>query len=129
MAAMSDAAALHAAAPALIGARVRVHVNLRRGDLSISTRGRVVASAHSLALTDVRFIVHESTRRRVVERGRRKVHAWAEGVLQSVGEPVPAGAAPVSYNPHRAPDFIANGEPVHAAPVVHFGARRGWIAD
>lgn len=112
----------------MIGERVRVHLNLQRGDFSITQQGRVVASAHDVTLKDVRFIVSETTRQRVIRHTRRRVHAWAEGVLVSVDtKPDTTGMRGITYNPYRAATFTTfDGEPVTRAGEVTFVDRFGW---
>jgi hypothetical protein len=114
----------------VIGTRVRVHLNLHRGDWSISDprTGLVLRSATDVTLEGVTFHVSETTRQRIIERKRRRVHAWAIGQLLAVDTaPDLAGLEPVTYNPFRAPTFTTTeGEPVTAAPLMHFVERKGW---
>jgi hypothetical protein len=112
---------------AFIGQRVRLHVNLRRGDLvltDIDTK-RVIAYTGSATLTDVTFIVRESTRRRIVEQGSREVCAWAVGTLVDL-ESTPTEQA-VTFNPFKAPTFVHADEPIHSADRVRFVNRRGYL--
>lgn len=113
----------------MIGQKVRVHVNLQRGDFSISQRGRVIASAHDVTLSDVRFVVSEATRQRTIRFNRRRVHAWAEGTLVAVDtNPNVEGMIDVTYNPHRAPTFtMLGGAPIERARLIHFVGRKGWL--
>ena len=113
----------------MIGERVRVHVNLQRGDFSISQRGRVIASADDVTLSDVRFVVSEATRQRTIRFNRRRVHAWAEGTLVAVDtNPCVEGMTGVTYNPHRAPTFTTfDGTPVESAPQMTFKEKCGWM--
>lgn len=114
----------------LIGERVRVHVNLHKGCLSVTdprTR-KVIGYADSITIADVTFTVSEKARLRVVDKQCREVHAWAVGRLEAVNDTTAAPDAPVvSYNPYRAPTFTSNGEPVLTAPRVTFWQRKGYL--
>ena len=111
-----------------IGEKVRVHLNLQRGDFSITQGGRVVLSADDVTLRDVRFIVSEATRQRTIKHNRRRVHAWAEGTLVAVNtQPDVVGAIRVTYNPFRAPTFTMLDNPIERAPLMHFTERAGWL--
>ncbi len=114
-----------------LGTRVRVHLNLHRGDFSITDprTGNRLASCDDVTLTDVVFKVSQTTRQRIIRTNRRRVHAWALGILAAVDtSPVVDGATKVTYNPYRGPTFTtADGEPVHAAERVTFVDRYGWL--
>jgi hypothetical protein len=71
-----------------VGTKVRVHKNLRRGDWSVTIQGKLVANVPEITLSGVTFYICESMRQRVIERNRRKVHAWAIGIISDV---VPSG--------------------------------------
>lgn len=115
----------------MIGELVRVHLNLHRGDFSISDpkTGRVMASCDDVTLSGVTFQVSETTRQRVIAKQRRRVHAWAKGTLVAVdSKPTIEGHPVVTYNPYRAPTFTkGNGSPVHAAEMVAFTDRKGYL--
>jgi hypothetical protein len=109
--------------------RVTVHKNLQRGDWSISQKGLVISNQSDCWLSDVTFYVCESMRQRVIERKRRKVHAWARGQISDA--PVNAGEGfPISYNPYVSDKFTLRGStvPIESARYVHFTADRGAIA-
>ena len=104
--------------------RVHVYYNLNRHVWSVRdprTR-RVIDHRDQVHLADVRFVVSEAGRQRVLRRRCRSVHPWAEGVLCE--RPANLGAA-VRYNPYRAPTFevLAEGsqwQPIHTAALVGF---------
>lgn len=114
----------------MIGERVRVHLNLHRGDWSISDpkTGRVLRSATDVTLTGVTFRVSEATRQRIIDKQRRRVHAWAIGTLVSVDTaPDITGRDAVTYNPYRAPTFTrVDGTPVLEVDEITFANRKGW---
>lgn len=114
----------------LVGRRVRVHLNLHRGDFSISDpkTGNVLASCTDATLSGVTFKVSESTRQRIIAKNRRRVHAWAVGILEEVDTtPAIEGAVKVSYNPFRGPEFMTADGPIHEAGRIAFVNRFGWV--
>lgn len=117
----------------LYGQRVRVHLNLHRGDWSICSprNGNVMAYAPTVTLYDVTFKVSESMRQRVIANQRRKVHAWAFGELVTT-EPIREHGAVLTYNPYRGPKFTVGGIEVDALPemwVTFRDDRRGYVLE
>lgn len=117
----------------LVGRRVKVHLNLHRGDFTISptSGGKVLANVDDVTITDVRFHVSESMRQRwCVDKGIRKVHAWAIGTVTAVNtDPDISGRRRLTYNPFRSADFTVDGEPVTGnLPEVCFRDRSGWVS-
>lgn len=119
----------------LIGERVRVHYNLRRGDYVISQRGRVVAYAPALVLGEAEFRVSAAGRARVLRLRQRSVHAWIFGRLLSVGDGLtgshaaPSSAPRVTYNPFRSPTFelAETRRPVSSAAAVLCAGRYAYL--
>ena len=110
----------------LIGQRVRVHVNLHRGTVSISRKGRVLADAWQVTLEDARAIVSDAGRERVLARGKRAVHAWWEGTLVAADAPSLVCGEHVTYNPHRDRSFVLYDDrsvAVTSARRIHFQDR------
>ena len=64
---------------------VRVHRNLASSTWSVLQGGLVVAHADVCMLRDVRFIVSAAGHARARRTGRRRVYAWAEGILAGSG--------------------------------------------
>jgi len=62
------------------GRPVRVFRNWKRGCYNIR-QGRFVVSAREVCLGDVEFLVRQSGRQRMLESGRKNVHAYAVGNL------------------------------------------------
>lgn len=116
----------------MIGTTVRVHVNLHRGDFTITdpkTRKRI-GSADDITLTGVTFKVSEARRQAVIRQGQREVHAWAIGTVVAINTAPDVDALrAVTYNPHRAPLFhFADGSgDVTAADRVTFRHRRCYV--
>lgn len=92
---------------------VRVYRNLHRGGYSIKQGRQVVAHAERLCLKDVRFIVSERGRQRVLRDGHKCVHAYAEGIICSSGMGVTAESTrlpvKVVYNPWIMDSFQTEG--------------------
>jgi hypothetical protein len=104
-----------------IGTQVRVHKNLRRGDWSVTVRGRVVAHVPAITLANVTFKVSEARRQAVIKQHAREVHAWCEGTIAA---PLPAAMprVAITYNPFRCGSFHRrdNGTPLAACQFVEF---------
>lgn len=107
------------------GHLVNVYRNLHRGAWSIRAvdgphRGRVVAHATAIVLTDARMHVNARAQRRIAAGAAREVHAWITGVL--VSQAVVPAAMRITYRPHvRAEFFIADtGQGIDHAPLVLF---------
>ncbi len=116
----------------VIGTRVRVHLNLHRGDFSISDprTGNVLRSCTDVTLADVTFKVSETTRQRITRTGRRRVHAWAVGTLVAIDSAPSTEGTRITYNPYRAPTFTtSDGTPVHNADTVAFVNRYGYVKE
>lgn len=104
--------------------RVAVYKNLHRGAWSIRAldgphKGRVVAHAQAVALTDCHMHVNERAQRRIAAGAPREVHAWIAGRLSHVELSAPQR---LSYRPHQRAAFVvvATGEPIWTAPAVIF---------
>lgn len=132
--------------------QVKVFRNLTKGCYSIQARGpkgfRTVAHADSVMLDDVIFKVSEAGRQRVLETGKKQVHAFVCGELVGfTGEPrrQPDDAETyaelinyrmllpetiegwmhdlidirgVHYNPRKAATFMSGGSPIMVAGKV-----------
>lgn len=112
--------------------RVQVYMNLHTGRWSIRSKatGRVVDHADNVLLHNARFRVQEGGRQRVINEGRKNVHAWVEGDL--VGQDDFAAEVALEsmmdcpaayYNPYKTSTFVnPDGLPVEAAQVVAMSA-------
>lgn len=95
--------------------KVRVYFNLHKRLFSVqdcATR-KVVQHRFNLVLHDVRFIVSERGRQRVLRDKRKNVHAFVEGTLLPQEEHAPRGRRwrKVSYNPYKSGHFTADDNP------------------
>jgi len=89
----------------------------------------VVAYATRIALKDVTFEVDEAKRLKVIEEGRKNVHAYALGAVTwgIVPRWLNFDGRKVSYNPYKGSSFTFNGRPVEGLPYVRLGQRvEGW---
>lgn len=117
--------------------RVRVYYNLRTKRWSIkamsgSFKGKVIAHAEGVMLSDAKTVVSEKGRQRVMREKRKNVHAYIDGTLEAVQgwrawrmwacpdgvqlsphmEDVEAPGAPweywerVYYNPYKVEHFV-----------------------
>lgn len=59
----------------------RIYWNLNSGCWSIRQKSKVVAHSDFLALLDVKPVVSEKGRQRVIRTGRKNVHAYLEGII------------------------------------------------
>lgn len=99
---------------------VHVYRNLHKNCYSIRQRGKVIAHLPSLFLEDVSFHVQPSGRQRVIDSGKKNVHAYVKGKLSN-----PSGSFSfnlldrVRYNPFDTDTFMAQDESRHWSPIHH----------
>jgi hypothetical protein len=122
-------------APAL-GARVRCHKNLHRGDWSITVAGKVIANVAEICLADCKPVYWRNGHAKILAasvagKPRRRVVAWVEGTVCAM----PAGArTALAYNPYRhkageiAKFTTRAGAEVTAAEFIHFTVADGAVA-
>ena len=107
---------------------VRVFKNWKLGCYNIMQNGKLLASAKQVRLAGVEFLVRESGRKRMLERGRRNVHAYATGRLVDFVHPGDARdlgkmeGRRVFYNPYSFSSFVDNETqtPIKSAEFAHF---------
>ncbi len=107
---------------------VRVFKNWKLGCYNIMQSGKLLTSASQVRLSGVEFLVRESGRQRMLERGRRNVHAYAVGWLVDYVHPDEARKLDaitgrgVFYNPYRFSSFVDNETqaPITAADFAQF---------
>lgn len=101
-----------------------VYHNLSRAGgpwYSIAQGGIVVAHAREVGLRDVRFVVREAGRRRVISSGRKNVHAFVIGRVVRGAQYV--ADTPARYNPREMATFQADGEPLERCGHAYLGPR------
>ena len=104
--------------------RVAVYKNLHKGAWSIRgldgpDKGKVVAHATAVTLTDCHMHVGAAARRRIANGAAREVHAWIVGTLAPVELQRPQR---ISYRPHQRAEFfiVDTGQPIWTAAAVVF---------
>ncbi len=85
--------------------KVQVYRNLNNGSLSIKQNGLVVGHADIIALSEVKFIVNQKGRERVLREGRKNVHAFVEGYFVPSSIDIQMEDS-VCYNPYNMDSFI-----------------------
>jgi len=63
--------------------KAKVYFNIRKKRFSIMVKGKVVDHAAEVHIKNARFHVNENGRQRVIERGRKNVHAYIIGDIIS----------------------------------------------
>lgn len=113
-------------------AKIKTYVyrNLRKQQLSLKQRNRVIGHADAVILTDVEFRVRESGRQRCLRDKQKNVHAFAVGTMEAtIPDDIQAfnRGARVSYNPYRSAHFfdVATGTPVYHSKRVLVTANNG----
>lgn len=92
-------------------------------------KGRVVAHAKRVNISNAVFKVSEAGRQRVIREGRKNVHAGVSGQWDGHCDADPLAylgeAVAVSYNPYKAPSFICreSGDSIHSCQAAHLGNR------
>jgi hypothetical protein len=89
--------------------RVEVYYNLHKKTFSVralegENRGRVIAHTNEVALEDVKFVVRESGRQKVLKEKCKNVHAFVRGNLVNGIKFETNGLA--TYNPYRYSTFV-----------------------
>jgi hypothetical protein len=108
--------------------RVMCYFNLHKRCFSLKAlegpnKGRVVAHADHVLLTDVVFKVSEAGRQRVIREKRKNVHAGVVGEWLSQHNPhitFVTNLTPITYNPYKHSTFVKRGSetPVRWADTV-----------
>lgn len=86
--------------------KVDVYRNLRTGGFSIRHKGRVIAVRDKVVLTDVKFIVSQASRNRVLQKRQRNVHAVVRGLLVESNESIQDFDGEGYYNPYKHDSFV-----------------------
>jgi len=118
--------------------KVAIYKNLHNGLFSVQCRegkdyGRVLAHVPCIRLHNVRFVVRERGRQRVLAERRKNVHAFVVGYTDKLAGMVahypPVEPASVSYNPYKASTFVnATGAPISRADIIRADVSEGITA-
>lgn len=107
---------------------VRVFKNWKLGCYNIMQSGKLLTSARQVRLSGVEFLVRESGRKRMLENGRRNIHAYAVGTLVDYVHPAESRdldkitGRGVFYDPYKFSSFVdfETEYPVTAADLAQF---------
>ena len=112
--------------------RNRIYFNVREKNLSVLDykTNKVTKKVTQAYLTNALFVVRKSGNKRVREEGRKNVHAFVNGIIQSKPPLNFDGYAFVRYNPYEMDFFqyrrVINDEPVWL-PVDKHWIGNVWI--
>lgn len=111
-----------------VGDRVRVHLNLHRGDFSVGDprTGLIRDNVAAITLSSVTFRVQPSMLARIRVMKRRKVCAYAIGIIESLEDDGQRGPR-ITFNPFRTDTFEVDGEPIHEADSVSFVNKYAYL--
>ena len=96
--------------------RVEVYYNLHKNVFSVRHKGKVIAWGNRVTIENPEYVVREKGRQKVLEEGRKNVHAFVRGTLsdinnfkfgkiqQHLSEP-----REVTYNPYKYDSFVDGG--------------------
>jgi|CXWL01.1.fsa_nt_gi hypothetical protein len=110
-----------------IGHPVDVYFNLHKRVWSVRSRktNKIILHTPQAAVKDVKFVVRESGRKRVLKEKRKNVHAFVRGILADFHNNTDGSVTHftrVHYNPFRAGYFFTEiTNPVHNASLVVMG--------
>lgn len=104
------------------GKKVRVYKNLHNGKWSVQQNGLVYCHATHLQMKNVKCIVNEKTRLKVVKKQHKLVHAFLEGYITSHEGFIKTDGnvffMPLYYNPYKQSSFTLDGVPVESVSLV-----------
>lgn len=107
--------------PITVGMKIRCHKNLHNGLWALTQRGKVIAYVADVVLSDVSFVYYESLRLKCVAMRRRKVCAYAQGVIATM--PTAPRTGRLCFHPFRAATFTnADGVALNRCEYVEFNA-------
>ena len=107
--------------------RVYVYFNLHRKCFSVRQGNKVVEHANRVCLKDVRYLVQQAGRRKVLKEKRKNVHAGLSGYyVKSV--PVPVISFDVTYNPYKYETFVdtQDHEPQEWSEYAYLECGKDW---
>ncbi|GEK57157.1 hypothetical protein CHL76_02370 [Marinococcus halophilus] len=107
------------------GDRVKVYYDLHGNTFSIQKGQRVHAKSDAVVIENATFEVNENGRKKVLEEGKKNVHAKVNGLISSV-DPDEDGVfeqgivREATYNPFKYSSFVdkETEEPIEQADVV-----------
>ena len=119
---------------------VDIYRNLHKNTWSIRSRttGRIIKWADGLVVRNATFVVQPGGRQRVLDEGRKNVHAFVRGTLSPISTDMLTQVAfnvQIKYNPYilepdqRAGHFyeVETEETIGEAPIVVLNTKGAWI--
>lgn len=100
--------------------RVHVYRNLHMGGFSVK-QGTVRFHTMNVSLYDIKFVVRESGRQRVIRERQKNVHAYVSGFLS---EKIVDSDLLLWYNPYKVSQFQCNGVPVSKGSTCHLTTQK-----
>ena len=64
--------------------RVEVYYNLHKNVFSVRHKGKVIAWGNRVTIENPEYVVREKGRQKVLEEGRKNVHAFVRGTLSDI---------------------------------------------
>lgn len=105
--------------------KVSVYYNLHKHCLSVRSNegdsyGRVIQHRDIIILKDVKFIVNEAGRKRVLKEKKKNVHAFVRGTIWDTVAKLGTREVKVTYNPYKYNSFIEleSKNPIYSAEYV-----------
>ena len=93
--------------------RVEVYYNLHKNVFSVRHKGKVIAWGNRVTIENPQYVVREKGRQKVLEEGRKNVHAFVRGTLSDInnfkfGKIQQRLSEPreVTYNPYKYDSFV-----------------------
>ena len=90
--------------------KVRVYWNLHKKCFSVQDckTNKVIDHRFALTLSDAQFVVRNGGRQRVLREGRKNVHAFVTGYINTTGATAHAldGGQKITYNPYKYDSFV-----------------------
>ncbi len=112
--------------------RIRVYFNLHKKMLSVQEKingsWKVVDHVEQIWLGDAKFKVSQAGRQRVIKNKRKNVHAYIEGIANTVPENFPLFDS-INYNPYKLERFHDGEKYVDKADFVYILGRRVYAIN
>lgn len=106
---------------------IRIYRNLNKKGVwfSVVQGNKTVAHTNAICLRDVKFVVHEKGRQRVVKTKQKEFHAYIQGRYETSGAGTTAKnndlPAHIKYDPFLYDTFICDNLTVNKIPVKSAG--------
>jgi hypothetical protein len=110
------------------GEKVRVYYNLHKKKFSVKSGKHVVAYLGTIDLIDVKFIVNEKGRQRVLKSGQKNVHAFVEGFYNIDNNNGTINGS-IFYNPYTTSNFLYDNTAIHQAKKVRLKNKRVYLVE